>query len=119
MRLSEHFDSEEFRCVGRTTPGHPAHRVLVDRHLVAHLEDLRAIVGRPLRIVTGHRCVWWEVYRGRSGTSQHVRGRAADIPSGYATVSQAESAGFVGIGRSGPWAVHVDVRTGPPARWRY
>lgn len=43
---------------------------------------------------------------------------AADIPSGYATVAQAEQAGFTGIGNSGPWATHVDVRP-RPARWSY
>lgn len=91
----------------------------MDPHLVQHLEKLRAIVGRPLHIITGHRCRPWELHRGRSGLSQHVHGRAADIPAGYATVAQAERAGFSGIGNSGRWAVHVDVRPGGPARWSY
>jgi uncharacterized protein YcbK (DUF882 family) len=51
--------------------------------------------------------------------SQHLLCRAADIPEGYATVEEAVMAGFTGIGSRGPWAVHVDVRLGPAARWTY
>jgi hypothetical protein len=49
----------------------------------------------------------------------HMYGAAADLHEGRATVEQAAASGFVGIGRKGRWAVHVDVRDGPPARWTY
>lgn len=117
--LSAHFSRSEFVCPGSSTKGHPPHGTVVDPHLVAHLERLRSTIGRPLNIITGHRCIWWEHYRERSGRSQHVHGRAADIPAGYCTVDQAAAAGFTGIGNAGPWAVHVDVRPGGAARWSY
>lgn len=118
--LSPHFNRREFRCPGIGVKGHPAHPTVVSDHLIEHLEDLRALMrNRPLRIVTGHRCLWWERHRGRGGGSQHVFGRAADIPAGYCSVAQAEAAGFTGIGNAGAWAVHVDVRPGGPARWSY
>jgi uncharacterized protein YcbK (DUF882 family) len=91
-----------------------------DPALVAALERLRAARGGiPLRIVSGRRSAAHNRAVGGAPRSQHLYGRAADIPSGYATVLQAERAGFRGIGSKGAWAVHVDVRPGPPARWAY
>jgi zinc D-Ala-D-Ala carboxypeptidase len=89
-------------------------------HLARHLEQLRSICGgRPLRIVSGFRSTEKNAAVGGEARSQHLYGRAADIPRGYATTGQAEKAGFTGIGSQGPWAIHVDVRTGPQARWTY
>lgn len=116
--LSAHFDRREFRCKGHGVAGHTAHDTAVSGHLVAHLERLRAIVGRPLPIVSGHRCGWWNRRVGGARRSRHLLGDGADIPLGYATVAQAERAGFTGIGRRGVWAVHVDVRP-QRARWSY
>lgn len=113
--LSAHFDSSEFRCKGTRHSAHAA----VSPDLVAKLERLRAIKGgRPLTIVSGVRCATHNRAVGGARASQHLRGTAADIPKGYATVAEAERAGFTGIGSSGPWAVHVDVRP-TRARWRY
>lgn len=116
--LSPHFSRREFACKGSQRAGHPPHSVKVSAHLVQHLERLRAIVGRPLPIVSGHRCPWWNQRVGGASRSQHLYGTAADIPRGYATVDQAERAGFTGIGHKDGWAVHVDVRPAR-ARWRY
>lgn len=55
---------------------------------------------------------------GGAQSSQHLVGKAADLETGYATVSQAEDAGFTGIGEKDGWATHVDVRD-TPARWSY
>lgn len=109
--LSPHFSSREFAC-------HHCGQVKVAPTLVARLELLRAEVGRPLRIVSGYRCPVHNRAVGGAKLSKHVLGEAADIPSGYATIAQAEKAGFRGIGNRGRWAVHVDVRRSP-ARWRY
>ncbi len=101
--------------------GHPpaAHRAAA-RHLAEHLERLRRIRGgRPLRLISGYRTRTHNAAIGGKPFSQHLQGAAADIPSGYATTAEAERAGFVGIGSRGGWAVHVDVRRGPPARWAY
>lgn len=74
---------------------------------------------RPIAIVSGYRCPVHNAAVGGARDSQHMYGAAADIHSGIATVSQAARAGFRGIGSAGPWAIHVDVRDGPPARWKY
>jgi len=114
--LSEHFNRSEFKC-------RHCGRVVVDPHLVRHLEALRALVRRPLRIVSGYRCSAYNAQVGGAPGSLHVQGMAADIERGYATADQALAAGFNGIGRTTrhdgqSWAVHVDVRT-KRATWTY
>lgn len=104
--LSPHFSRHEFGC-------HHCGRADVDPHLVSHLERLRAIVDRPLVVVSGYRCPYWNARVGGARASWHLRGKAADLRRGYATVAQARQAGFTGIGHRGGWAVHVDVRPGP------
>lgn len=111
--LSPHFSRSEFRDK-RT-------RELVgpDRRLVDVLEAIRALTGNPLTITSGYRSPSTNAAVGGAKRSQHLVGRAADIPAGRATVAQAEAAGATGIGEKDGWAVHVDVRPGPPARWSY
>lgn len=104
--LSAHFDRREFRCgdgCGLADP-EPA--------LVQALERLRAAVGRPLVVVSGHRCARWNRKVGGIKTSQHLIGRAADIPGDYATAAQVRNAGFAGCGMRGGRVVHVDVQQG-------
>lgn len=113
--LSDHFSAAEFRCKGGSHTSHPP----VHPELVQVLERLRAIKGgRPLAIVSGIRCSRHNAAVGGASRSQHLYGKAADIPAGYATVAEAERAGAKGIGSRGPWAIHVDVRPSA-ARWRY
>lgn len=109
--LSKHFSRSEFAC-------RHCGVAAVDPVLVCVLEELRRTVGKPLRIVSGYRCPQHNRAVGGAPRSYHVLGQAADIPRGYATEAQAAAAGFLGIGLSGPWAVHVDVRP-TRARWRY
>lgn len=111
--LSPHFSKWEFR--DRRTG-----EVKVDPRLVAHLEVLRCWAGsKPLRIVSGYRSPATNAAVGGAKNSEHLYGRAVDIPRGYATVQQARDAGFTGIGRVGTWATHVDVRPGPRREWAY
>lgn len=111
--LSPHFSRHEFDC-------RDGSRANPDARLIEALERLRAICGnRPLRIVSGYRSPAYNKRVGGAPRSQHLVNRAADIPSGYATVAQARQAGFRGIGSSGVWATHVDVRSGGIARWEY
>jgi zinc D-Ala-D-Ala carboxypeptidase len=111
-RSSQHFNASEFACphCGAT---------FVRPALLARLERLRAKVGRPLRIVSGYRCPPHNAAIGGASDSQHVYAAAADIPAGYCSPSLAAQCGFVGIGSRHGWAVHVDVRDGPAARWTY
>lgn len=111
--LSAHFSRSEFVS---EPPGASVH---IDHRLVQVLEAIRALNGRPLRIVSGYRSPEHNKRVGGALRSQHLYGRAADIPAGRATVAQAAAAGAVGIGSRGEWAIHVDTRPGPPARWRY
>lgn len=110
--LSPHFDSSEFAC-------RHCGQVTVDPVLVCLLEALRERKGgRPLRIVSGYRCAVHNRAVGGAPGSFHLNGQAVDIPRGYATEADAEAVGFLGVGLSGRWAVHVDVRAWR-ARWRY
>lgn len=111
MRISAHFTYEELACRHCGVASY-------DPVLLCCLEELRRIVGRPLRIVSGYRCPQHNRAVGGAPRSQHVLGRAADIPRGYATERQAAAAGFLGVGMRGPWATHVDVRS-TRARWTY
>jgi uncharacterized protein YcbK (DUF882 family) len=111
--LSPHFSAWEFRD---RRNGKSVH---IDHALVEVLERIRALDGRPLRIVSGYRSPETNTAVGGAPRSQHVQGRAADIEAGRCTVRQAAAAGAVGIGARGGWAVHVDTRPGPPARWTY
>src|SRR3954454_19508056 len=106
--LSPHFDSSEFREHDNGALVGP------DRKLVAVLERIRATTGgTPLRIVSGYRSRAYNARVGGARDSQHIYGRAADIPPHRCTVAQALAAGAVGVGhdRHG-WVVHVDVRPG-------
>lgn len=111
--LTQHFSRSEFNSRDGAT-ANPSCRLL------AALERLRLIAGdKPLRIVSGYRSPAHNKAVGGAGDSRHLHNDAADIPAGYATVAQAERAGFTGIGSSGQWAIHVDVRPGGAARWTY
>jgi zinc D-Ala-D-Ala carboxypeptidase len=117
--LSAHFSASEFRCHGFGHAGHPDHPTTVLPALVERLERLRALCGgRPLTIVSGHRCAWWNHRVGGAPLSQHVAGAAADLPRRYARFADAHTAGFTGIGLADGWAIHVDVRP-HPALWHY
>jgi uncharacterized protein YcbK (DUF882 family) len=111
--LTPHFGTDEFKDKRAN-----AHAV-VPLQLVGALEHLRGAVGRPLVILSGYRTHATNQAVGGAVGSRHLVGDAVDIPEGYATLRQAEEAGFVGIGTKGQWAIHVDVRPGPAARWSY
>lgn len=105
--LSEHFSSWEFRC------GDGCGKAVADERLVAALERLRkAAGGKPLAIVSGARCERHNRKVGGIRSSQHLTGRAADIPGGYATAAQVRDAGFAGCGMRGGRVIHVDVTPG-------
>lgn len=110
--LTAHFSRAEF-------DSHDGARANPDKHLLEALERLRHLKGdRPLKILSGYRSPAWNARVHGAPHSQHLVNKAADIPVGYATVADAEQAGFTGIGDLDGWAVHVDVRA-RRARWSY
>lgn len=119
MKLSEHFLASEFACSCCNVSN-------VNPKLIAALEQLRAIVQKPINITSGYRCKKHNARTpGAAHNSQHTLGNAADIHvRGLSVVQLAAAALEVpdfkngGIGqypRNG--FVHVDVR-GSRARWR-
>jgi uncharacterized protein YcbK (DUF882 family) len=106
--LSPHFSRSEFR--DKRTGALP--RGLPSAELVQVLEHLRAIDGRSLPVLSGYRSPATNRLAGGKRRSQHLVGRAADIPGGRFTVDQARRAGARGIGVRRGWVVHVDVRPG-------
>lgn len=113
MNLSEHFQSGEFAC--KCGCGFDS----VDMALVAALEDLRRVVGRPVRVNSGCRCAGQNHRTGGAEGSQHLLGRAADIliqdvpPVAVGWIAKTLGC-FSGIKIYGSWT-HLDVREGP--RW--
>ena len=63
--------------------------------------------------MSGYRSPAYNRRVGGAVHSRHLTNEAADLVAGYATVAEAERAGFTGVGHCGGWAVHVDVRPGP------
>lgn len=122
-KLTKHFSRAEFACKGQNccSGSAPINIILVDA-----IQMLRDIVGMPLRINSGFRCLTHNRRIGSEDTSEHTRGNAADIavPDGFTVEQFAEIAEQVpdladgGIGRYPTRGfIHVDVREDGPARW--
>ena len=47
--------------------------------LAENLQILRDYVNQPVKINIAYRPLFWELQQGRDGSSQHVKGKAADI----------------------------------------
>jgi len=110
--LSPHFSRHEFDC-------HDGSRAHPNPLLIAALERARALAGnKPMEIISGFRSVAWNKKVGGAKMSQHLFNNAADLRKGVLTIEQARAAGFSGIGYSGRWAVHVDVRSGHHVEFR-
>jgi hypothetical protein len=113
-----HFTIAELscRCGGQFCRGSYWH----DEAVLDGLEAMRALIGRPLVILSGHRCPGWNWEVGGVAGSRHLR-LAADIAvAGHdreALYEAACQAGFNGLGL-GQDFLHVD-RRGRPACWVY
>ncbi len=74
--LSKFYDKDQQKKVLESVD----HRVLENIHQLAEeLQVLRNKLDQPIKINIGFRPLWWELKQGRSGSSQHVKGKAADI----------------------------------------
>lgn len=105
-RCSDHFWFREFKSNGNGW-------IRVRRELVAGLEKLRAIKGRPLEIISGYRDPAHNALVGGATGSRHLVGEAADIPSEYGLtyddVFSTRSFTGMGIVRATKRVAHVDV----------
>ena len=117
MLLTPHFEAEEFRCSHCKRDG-------IQMPLVEALEDLRAIVGKPIIINSGYRCPQHPIEAAKPTPGKHSEGIAADIKVRgmsawdlYREVLKVPQ--FLGIGVDAENGyVHVDIRK-QFARWTY
>lgn len=115
--LSGHFSRREFAC--RCCGGDR-----VDLGLVSALEQLRSLIDRPIRIVSGYRCPDHNRLVGGAPNSYHTQGKAADIVCSdldiRQTIEAAEKVWAFWAGGIGAYPergfVHVDIRP-RRARW--
>jgi len=118
-QIGSHFKRSEFACkcgCGFDT---------VDVELMPILEFVRFHFDKPVTINSACRCEAHNAAVGGSKNSQHLRGRAADIriigctPDEIADALEAIMDGWGGLGVYPKHNfVHIDTRSGSPARWR-
>lgn len=111
VKVSKNFKLYEFECKDGSN------LVKIDPRVIECVQRLRDIVGKPLYINSGYRTPEHNKKIGGSDFSQHVLGKAVDIPQplGMSVDSFAEmgkKAGFTGIGKYN-WGCHFDVRDRP------
>lgn len=114
MKLSAHFDKDEFKC-GCGCNGHNPSPKLIEM-----LEKLHDLMGaNAIVISSGYRCPSYSVKIGGYKNDAHTANIAADLcvygPSGnlYSSADVAEAAervGFEGIGIIDDTYVHLDTR---------
>lgn len=117
-KVTDHFDSDEFRCHDGTA--YPvAWRTSRLLPLCEVLEEIRAEVGCPIRILSGYRSPAWNARVKGAEKSQHVEGRAVDIVADGVSVARLHAVAMRlakqpgskigGVGLYKSW-IHVDVR---------
>lgn len=112
--LSEHFSRYEFACkcgCGLDT---------IDAETLNLCEVVREIEGKPITPNSGHRCYFHNKAVEGGPNSQHLHGRAADLPVSdpkkvYDKLCNRYPNKY-GFGRYKSF-VHVDARSNGPARW--
>ena len=112
FQLSPNFNLKEFQC---------KHCGAVKLHpkLLELLQELRDILGVPLWFTSAYRCEIHNKAVGGAKNSQHLHGRAVDIPvhitglTYWQLFDLVKWLGFTGIGvNPDKGFIHVDVREG-------
>lgn len=120
MKLTEHFDSSEFRCKCGCGNGD----YMMAPELVQGLEELREMIGQPIIVTSAFRCERHNEAVGGVDNSYHTQGLACDIAVSGMTAMRLASwceqvdvfaRGGIGIYPANHF-VHVDI--GPRRRWR-
>lgn len=108
-KLSSNFNLKEFEC-----KCNECNITIVDAKLVNSLQTIRDHYKKKIYINSGYRCAKHNKAVGGSASSQHTKGKAADIVvKGIApkeVAAFAESIGIKGIGLYDTF-VHIDTRT--------
>jgi Uncharacterized protein conserved in bacteria len=117
--LSKNFNRYEFICKGENCCGGSAP---ISLYLIAALEDFRLLVGKPVHILSGFRCITHNRNVDGATLSHHCLGEAADIIVDEFTPLQLVNVALKiprfysgGIGIYSTF-VHLDVRLGA-SRW--
>lgn len=113
-KLSLNFSAKEFECACGCLVQ------TLDMDLVGRLEELRALVRKPISIHSGFRCLHHNLVVGGARASTHLIGHGCDISWGGWTGDEMERVAgaifdSIGIGHK---FIHVDIRSGR-RRWRY
>lgn len=115
-RLSRHFRRAEFAC--RCGCGFDT----IDHATLEILEAVRVAFDAAVVVTSAARCPAHNAAVGGASNSQHLYGRAADIQvrghepvDVYSWIKRRYPHASLGLYRS---FVHVDTRTGGPARWK-
>ncbi len=135
MKLSEHFTIDELTlsetAARKGIDNTPSPEVLANlKRLASTLEDIRALLGRPITISSGYRSPAVNAEVGGAANSAHVLGLAADIncpgmtPAALAAIIKSSSIRFdqlilefdrwvhVGLSESAPRLQLLTIRTG-------
>jgi uncharacterized protein YcbK (DUF882 family) len=126
MNLSEHFTLEEL-CASQAAarnqldnrPG--TTEVANLARVAAMLEEVRALVGKPIHVSSAYRSPAVNIAVGGSKNSAHMRGLAADITvsgmtaKALALLIRESHIAFDQLIFEGTW-VHVGLSEGPPRR---
>lgn len=84
MYLSTHFTLDELTASDTATrlgiDNSPPPEILTNlKLLVSYLEQIRVILGKPIRVLSGYRCEALNKAVGGSKSSYHMKGLAADL----------------------------------------
>ena len=114
---SEHFAADELKCRHCGVN-------MCRQELLTALEDLRALVGRPIHVNDAYRCPVHNAAVGGAPNSEHMLGLAADIriegmtpAEMYKVARQVPAFKGIGVAEHQNY-IHVDVRAAE-ARWCY
>lgn len=126
MQLSEHFTTEELTAsqiaTRRRLDNQPPPFELGNlRRIAALLEEIRALVGKPVTVSSGYRSAALNAAVGGARNSMHVLGLAADInvpgmaPRALAELIRDSGIEFDQLIYEGTW-VHIGLQAGTPRR---
>lgn len=121
--LTEHFSLDEFKCHDGTAVPAALHGNCL--RLATELEKLRAVLGKPITIMSGYRSPAYNAKQKGAGKSEHMNAAAADIRVAGLSPLQVQDAILTlikagtmyngGVGIYDGW-VHYDVG-GKGRRW--